>query len=104
MSTGGIAQGDILGKKTASSACSVKTAWPSCYEALHVRLRQGVAIKVLRDELASVPAIVERFEREGRALSTLRSQNFVRVQDVDVTTSGAPEPVTERAASLCRTQ
>lgn len=66
------------------------------FEGEHVKLGQLVAIKVLRDELCRDPSLVERFEREGRALSKLKSRHVVRVFDVDVAASGAPFLVMER--------
>jgi tRNA A-37 threonylcarbamoyl transferase component Bud32 len=64
-------------------------------EAEHVKLGHRVAIKVLAKELAAHPDVVARFEREGRALSKLRSKNVVRVFDVDVTPGGCPFLVME---------
>ncbi len=64
-------------------------------EAEHLKLGHKVALKVLREDYVSNPDIVARFEREGRALSKLRSRNVVRVYDVDVTPSGAPFLVME---------
>ncbi len=61
----------------------------------HLKLGHLVAIKVLRRELASDAGVVERFEREGRALCKLKSRNVVRAFDVDVTPSGAPLLVME---------
>jgi serine/threonine-protein kinase len=65
------------------------------FEAVHTRLAQRVAIKVLRDEHAADPVLVERFEREGRAIGKLRSRHVVRVLDVDATPAGAPYLVME---------
>jgi serine/threonine-protein kinase len=67
----------------------------SVFEAQHVRLGHRVAIKVLLDELVTDSEIVARFEREGRALSRLKSPNVVRVVDVDALPSGAPYLVME---------
>jgi serine/threonine protein kinase len=60
------------------------------FEAEHVRLRQAVAVKVLRPELASDRDAVTRFEREARAAAQLRSANVARVHDVDWTPDGKP--------------
>jgi len=49
------------------------------FQATHVRLGQGVAIKMLHPAMLSKPEIVERFEREARAAAQLRSPNAVRV-------------------------
>jgi serine/threonine protein kinase len=60
------------------------------YEAEHVGLRQGLALKVLKPELAGDPGCVTRFEREARAAAQLRSPNVARVYDVDWLPSGQP--------------
>ena len=53
------------------------------YEAEHIHLRQAVALKMLRPELAKDPESVARFEQEARAAAQLRSTNVARVYDVD---------------------
>jgi serine/threonine-protein kinase len=60
------------------------------YEAEHVGLRQGLALKVLKPELAGDPGCVARFEREARAAAQLRSPNVARVFDVDWLPTGQP--------------
>ena len=60
------------------------------YEAEHVGLRQGLAIKVLKPELANDAGCVERFESEARASAQLRSPNVARVYDVDWLPTGQP--------------
>ncbi|WP_437682422.1 protein kinase domain-containing protein [Sorangium sp. So ce131] len=63
--------------------------------ARHLHLDEPVAIKVLRDELAREPAIVERFLREARAAAKIKSRYVVRVTDADRLPSGAPYLVME---------
>jgi serine/threonine-protein kinase len=65
------------------------------YEALHLRLRQRVAIKMLLPEMMSVPDVVSRFEREARAAGQLRGENAARVLDVEATAAGVPYMVME---------
>ena len=60
------------------------------YEAEHVGLRQGLALKVLKPELADDPGCVARFESEARAAAQLRSPNVARVFDVDWLPTGQP--------------
>jgi serine/threonine protein kinase len=60
------------------------------YEAEHVGLRQGLALKILKPELAGDPGCVTRFEREARAAAQLRSPNVARVYDVDWLPTGQP--------------
>ena len=66
------------------------------YEARHVELPHlRFAIKVLRDEHVADPEIWERFQREARLVSALRSRNAIRVLDLGQTESGHPYFVME---------
>ena len=65
------------------------------FEALHTRIQQRVAIKMLLPEVLDVPDVVSRFEREARAAGQLRSDNTARVLDVDVSEGGLPYMVME---------
>jgi len=65
------------------------------YEALHVRLAQPVALKMLLPDLLDREDVVARFEREGRAAVRLRSPHVARVFDVDVLPNGTPYMVLE---------
>jgi eukaryotic-like serine/threonine-protein kinase len=60
------------------------------YEAEHVHLKQAVALKVLKPELANDPDSVARFSREAQAAAKLRSANVARVYDVDHLADGQP--------------
>jgi serine/threonine-protein kinase len=53
------------------------------YLAVHRRLRQRRAVKVLPNNLAADPLFVQRFEREARLAAELRHPNIVAVLDVD---------------------
>ena len=50
--------------------------------AMHLRLDERVAIKILLPQWSEDPALVERFTREGRASIKIRSEHVVRVLDV----------------------
>jgi serine/threonine-protein kinase len=63
--------------------------------ATHLELGHRVAIKLLRDEMAESPVIVERFLREARAVVGLRTEHVCRVTDVGRLDSGAPYIVME---------
>jgi serine/threonine-protein kinase len=65
------------------------------YEATHLRLRQRLAIKVLRPDVPDFGSVVARFEREARAAAQLQSIHTARVIDVDVLPSGLPYIVLE---------
>lgn len=59
------------------------------------RLGSPVAIKILSDNLAEHPDLVERFEREARLTASLTSANTVRVFDIGRTDDGRPYFVME---------
>ena len=63
--------------------------------ATHTELGHSVAIKLLRDELAHSPVIVERFLREARSVVGLRTDHVCKVTDVGRLDSGAPYIVME---------
>ena len=64
-------------------------------EAEHLRLRQRVAIKVLDPYFVREPEIVERFEREARAMASIKSPYVTSVSDVDILPDGTPYMVME---------
>src|SRR5579864_4145211 len=65
------------------------------FEATHVRLRQRLAIKVLRPDVPDFGEVVARFEREARAAAQLQSIHTARVIDVDALPNGLPYIVLE---------
>jgi serine/threonine-protein kinase len=94
MPWGPLAEGVLLGKYRLLRRMG-EGGMAVVFEAEHTRLLHRVAIKVLRDEHAQNRVLVERFEREGRAVGKLKSRHTVRVLDVDSTPSGAPYLVME---------
>src|SRR5262249_52875424 len=58
------------------------------YEAMHLRLQQRVAIKMLQPRVLAMADVVARFEREARAACRLRSRHAVRILDVDQIDTG----------------
>lgn len=65
------------------------------YEALHLRLHQRVAIKMLLPKMRSMPDQLARFAREAHAAGQLKSRHAARVLDVDTSPSGLPYLVME---------
>ncbi len=63
-------------------------AFGSVYQARHVRTNGEVALKVLRDELVTDTATLERFMREARTASSIGDEHVVRVLDAEVTEQG----------------
>lgn len=56
----------------------------SVWAAEHLALRSRVAVKLIEPRVAGAPNAQERFEREARALATLRSAHIVQVLDYGV--------------------
>jgi serine/threonine protein kinase len=65
------------------------------YEAIHMRLKQRLAIKVLRPGMPDFDEVLARFEREAWATAQLRSVHTARIIDVDMLPSGLPYIVME---------
>ena len=64
-------------------------------KAMHLQLRQPVAMKFLLPEVLGNPQIVQRFLREAQAAVRLKSEHVARVIDVGSLESGAPYMVLE---------
>jgi len=77
----GLEPGSRLGKYTIVREIG-RGGMGSVYEARHEELHKAVAIKTLKSEFASQPAIVERFLREGRASSRVRHRHAIEMFDV----------------------
>jgi eukaryotic-like serine/threonine-protein kinase len=58
--------------------------------ATHVVLEQAVAIKVISPLLRDLPGMAERFLREAKAATHLKSEHVARVSDVGTISDGAP--------------
>jgi serine/threonine-protein kinase len=65
------------------------------YEAMHLRLHQRVAIKVLHPGVLADPAHAARFEQEARAAAKIESPYIAKVLDVDTSPEGLPYIVME---------
>jgi len=59
------------------------------YLAEHVTIKKRCAIKVLSDEYANKPDIVDRFLQEARAASMIAHENVVEITDYGQTPSGS---------------
>jgi Serine/threonine protein kinase len=61
------------------------------YRAKDTRLDRLVAVKVLSSHLSADPQLLERFEREARAISSLNHPNICALYDVGE--AACPEPI-----------
>jgi serine/threonine-protein kinase len=87
--------GDIIGGKYEVVRVLGSGAMGVVYEANHVRLRQRLAIKVLRSDVGDLEKLLARFENEAKASAQLRSIHAARVVDVDSLPNGLPYMVME---------
>src|SRR5687767_14093850 len=62
----------------------------SVYEAVHVRLDNRVAIKLMSRDLTSNPEALARFRREAQVTSQLGHPNIVHVFDFGTAPTGEP--------------
>jgi Protein kinase domain len=87
--------GDLIGSKYRLGRVLGSGAMGVVYEATHVRLRQRLAIKILRPNLPNFEQLVARFETEAHATARLRSIHAARIIDVDTLPDGLPYIVME---------
>ena len=87
---GGLVEGTTLAGKYRIDRIVGAGGMCLVYEAEHVHLRQAVALKILKPELARDPTAVARFAQEAQAAAKLRSPNVARVYDVDRLPDGQP--------------
>ncbi len=84
----------IAGKYVVDGVCG-RGGLAVVLSATHTALDQRVAIKMLLPEWAGDAEVIERFLREGRAATRIKSEHVVRVFDVGTLDSGAPYLVLE---------
>jgi tRNA A-37 threonylcarbamoyl transferase component Bud32 len=89
------APGDVLSEKYRIEQVIGMGGMGVVLAARHITLGQRLAVKVLRPELARHPEASERFLREARACTNLRSEHVARVLDVGTLANGAPYMVME---------
>ena len=53
------------------------------YRALDRKLDREVALKILPDDLASDPRLIERFEREAKTVAALNHPNIVTIHAIE---------------------
>ncbi len=77
------APGEILVERYRIDARLGAGGMATVHRAHDLRLGRDVAIKVLLPNLAGDPLVAERFDREARALASIRHPNVVAVHDVE---------------------
>lgn len=87
--------GDTIAGKYVVEAERGRGGLAVVFSAIQSELDRRVAIKVLLPEWAHDPEVVERFVREGRAATRIKSEHVVHVFDVGTLPNGAPYLVLE---------
>ncbi|HXX68004.1 MAG TPA: protein kinase [Polyangiaceae bacterium] len=87
--------GDTLAGKYVLEAECGRGGLAVVFSAVQGELDRRVAIKMLLPEWANDPEVVERFVREGRAATCIKSEHVARVFDVGTQPNGAPYLVLE---------
>ncbi|HXN32365.1 MAG TPA: serine/threonine-protein kinase [Polyangiaceae bacterium] len=87
--------GDTLAGKYVVEGLCGRGGLAVVLSAMHAGLGQRVAVKMLLPEWAGDQDVVQRFVREGRAATRIRSEHVVRVFDVGTLENGAPYLVLE---------
>ncbi len=90
------ATGDIVGGKYRVEGVLATGGMGIVLSAMHLRLRERVAIKVLKPEIAARAPAVARFMREARLSMKLHGEHVVRIFDVDVLGDSLPYFVMEQ--------
>src|SRR5438552_2207632 len=89
------AEGNVIGGKYRVIGEIATGGMGVILRATHLHLRETVAIKILRPDIALRPASVARFMREARMTMKLHDEHVVRVFDVDLMGGRLPYIVME---------
>ena len=90
-----LAPGDVVDGRYRIESFLGGGGMASVYLATHVVLEQRVAIKVISSLIREVPGMAQRFLREARAATHLKSEHVARVTDVGTMPDGSPYMVME---------
>jgi serine/threonine-protein kinase len=87
--------GEVLGRTYRITRVVGQGGMARLYEAEHLRVDGKYAVKVIHDDLARDPSLLQRFEREARAAGKIHSEHVVRLFDALRTSDGRPCLITE---------
>ena len=90
-----LAPGDMLDGRYRIDCYLGGGGMASVYRATHVVLEQAVAIKIISARIRELPGMAQRFLREAKAATHLKSEHVARVSDVGTMADGAPYMVME---------
>ena len=80
--------GDVLDSRYRIDSLIAVGGMGAVYAGTHLLLHKRIAVKVLRSDLQSRQAMVERFQREAIAASAIGHENIVSVTDMGTTPDG----------------
>ena len=80
--------GDVLDSRYRIDSLIAVGGMGAVYAGTHLLLHKRIAVKVLRTDLQSRQAMVERFQREAIAASAIGHENIVSVTDMGTTPDG----------------
>jgi eukaryotic-like serine/threonine-protein kinase len=89
------AAGDVIAGKYEVVRAIGRGGMGVVLEARHLKLGQGVALKVLLPSARTLTDVTMRFEREARAAARLQGPHITRILDVDTLADGSPFMVME---------
>lgn len=95
-----IASGDVIDGRFRVERVVGRGGMGVVYQALHLQLREPVAVKVLRPSASQDEQSRSRFLREARASARLRSEHVVRLMDFGLDENGSPIIVMEYLEGL----
>jgi serine/threonine-protein kinase len=90
-----VKEGDVLAGKYRVERVLGEGAMGVVVAAMHVHLGERVALKFLKQELASSQEVVARFLREAQSAVRIKGEHIARVSDVGTLETGAPYMVME---------
>ncbi|MGE5326783.1 MAG: protein kinase domain-containing protein [Deltaproteobacteria bacterium] len=92
---GELTEGTVVSGKYRIISKTGQADMSTLYKALHLRLDEVRALKVMNAELARDPLFLKRFEQEALLTRKLQHPNVVRVDDIEETEDGRPFMVME---------
>ena len=90
-----LSPGDVIDGRYRVDALLGHGGMAAVYRATHLALEQPFAIKVVSPQIREIPGMAQRFLREARAATQLKSAHVARVSDVGMMADGAPYMVME---------
>lgn len=95
-----IAVGDVVDRRYRVERIIGSGGMGVVVEAVHIELRERVAMKLLHPQIVRSSRLRERFLREARAVASVKSPHIVRMRDVGIDEHDAPYMVMDLLAGV----